>query len=352
MAINYSKAFDWAVTTCNDPNVGYSQDYRNQQTVNGVTYYDCSSFIWYALLEAGFDCVGAYESELWGYTGNAITTGYMDEWLLALGFKEVNIQSEWKAGDILLRDGHTEMVHTGGSARGITMGAHSSSYALANQVSINTSYSSASSWVNLYRYEAGVIAESWIYGNRYLNSNEMKNNASLIYKYLSGKGWSTNAIAGLLGNMESESTINPGIWQSLNYGNTSGGFGLVQWTPSTNYTNWATSNGYDINDGYGQLFWIHNLTTSTGQWIKTDAYPISFLEFRTSSESPEYLASAFLKNFERAGVEVEAERRTQARSWYNYITTLGPVGPSYPIRPRKRTGGFNFVLFNYRRMKR
>ena len=35
--------------------------------------------------------------------------------------------------------------------------------------------------------------------------------------------------------------------------------------------------------------------------------------FKVSGESPEYLASAFLKNFERAGVEVEQERRQQAR---------------------------------------
>lgn len=47
----------------------------------------------------------------------------------------------------------------------------------------------------------------------------------------------------MLGNMETESTINPGIWQSLNSGNASGGFGLTQWTPATKYINWANNNG-------------------------------------------------------------------------------------------------------------
>ena len=42
-------------------------------------------------------------------------------------------------------------------------------------------------------------------------------------------------------------------------------------------------------------------------------------QFKSSSESPEYLASAFLKNFERAGVEVESERRSCARKWYDYL---------------------------------
>ena len=50
-----NKAYSWAIETCNAPNVGYSNDYRNQQTVGGITYYDCSSFINYALLAGGFE---------------------------------------------------------------------------------------------------------------------------------------------------------------------------------------------------------------------------------------------------------------------------------------------------------
>lgn len=119
--------------------------------------------------------------------------------------------------------------------------------------------------------------------------------------------------------MESESTINPGIWQSLKYGNYTGGYGLVQWTPATNYTDWAEANGYSITDGDAQLKWIDEETVKTGQWIKTDTYNFSFNEFKVSTKSPEYLASAFLKNFERAGVEVEENRRTQARAWYSFL---------------------------------
>lgn len=188
---------------------------------------------------------------------------------------------------------------------------------------------------------------SWVVGNRYLSKSEMQNNASIIYNTLKGRGWSTNAIAGILGNMESESTINPGLWQSMDSSNISGGFGLVQWTPSTNYTNWANEKGYDITNGAGQLEWIDEQTEPKGQWIATDAYPLSFAEFKTSTQTPEYLASAFLKNFERAGVEVEEKRRTQARSWYNYITN----GNTEPDEPTPTPGSkikrkkFNFLLF-------
>ena len=161
---------------------------------------------------------------------------------------------------------------------------------------------------------------AWTIGNYYLSEAQMQGNALEVYNYFSARGWSLNAIAGILGNMESESTINPGIWQSLNEGNYSGGFGLVQWTPATNYTNWASSNGYSITDPEGQMLWIDTETVPTGQWIATSDYDISFDSFKTSAQSPEYLASAFLKNFERAGVEVEDERRTQARKWYDYLS--------------------------------
>ena len=94
---------------------------------------------------------------------------------------------------------------------------------------------------------------------------------------------------------------------------------MVQWTPATNYTDWANSNEYDITDPNGQLYWIDALSASKGQWISTSAYRMTWEQFKSSSESPEYLASAFLKNFERAGVEVESERRSCARKWYDYL---------------------------------
>lgn len=160
----------------------------------------------------------------------------------------------------------------------------------------------------------------WTIGNYYLSMEQMQGNALEVYTYLAARGWSINAIAGLCGNMQSESNINPGIWQDLISGNYSGGFGLVQWTPATNYTDWAVRNGYDITDPKGQLYWIDIVTTQAGQWIPTSSYPLSFNDFKTSTGSPENLASAFLKNFERAGVEVEADRRSQARYWYDFLS--------------------------------
>lgn len=171
-------------------------------------------------------------------------------------------------------------------------------------------------------------------GNRYLTLEQMEHNAMLIYDIFTEYGWSDNAICGMLGNMQRESTINPGLWQSLIEGSGGGGgYGLVQWTPWTNFTDWADEMGYEWDDGYAQCEWIEDETVATGQWIPTSQYPMKFSEFRVSTKSPEYLASVFLKNFERAGVSAEDERRTNARYWFDYIGGEDSDEPDEPVIP-------------------
>lgn len=169
---------------------------------------------------------------------------------------------------------------------------------------------------------------------------EQTDNAQYILSYLVVVfGWTKEAACGFLGNVQVESTINPGIWQDLNAGNMSGGFGLVQWTPASNYINWAISNDYTTYEQYGQidpqLLRIQYELNNGLQWISTSEYPISFEEFTQSTESPEYLASAFLKNYERAGVEAEAIRRSNARYWYDNLTPGGIEPPLVDSRRSK-----------------
>ena len=49
---------------------------------------------------------------------------------------------------------------------------------------------------------------AWTIGNYALSQEQMNANALEAYKYLSARGWSLNAIAGLLGNMQSNCTRN------------------------------------------------------------------------------------------------------------------------------------------------
>lgn len=311
-------AYEWAIEKCNAPNIGYSQANRMEKTVNGITYYDCSSFIWFALMAGGFDVVKANGGSTW-----AFTTGTIAKALKLLGFVKHATTQPWLPGDILIRTGHTEMAFDSNR----TMGAHSSKVPLDQQVSINSNPSTASSWLELWRYESGASTQ-WIKGNRYLTIGEMQNNAQIIFTYLTNRGWTVNAVAGLLGNMQKESTINPGIWQNLSP-NPSLGWGLVQWTPSTNFTDWATANGYANDDGDAQLKWIDEVTVSFGQWIPTAQYPESFGEFKGSTMSPEYLADCFLKNFERPAEIDQPERQRYARYWYDWWEG-SPVPPPNP----------------------
>ena len=165
----------------------------------------------------------------------------------------------------------------------------------------------------------------WIKGNRYLSQEERDNNAVITAAYLTTKGWNRNAISGLLGNFWRESTINPGIWQDLII-DPSGGYGLAQWTPSTKWTNYANSQGWNIDDGYKQLDFID--LDPLGEYIPTGTYPETLAQYKVSNNSPEDCASAWLYNYERAGVVAEQERREWARYYYNLlenIPTLPPV---------------------------
>lgn len=307
------QTYNWAVETCANENVGYSQEYRNQQTVKGITYYDCSSFIWYSLLAGGFDVKSAN-----GGSSYPFWTGTQSACLRLLGFKKHSPSDPWLPGDILLRTGHTEMAFD--STR--TMGAHTAKAPLPEQVSINAN-DSRDNWLELWRWENGATNE-WIKGNRWLTIGEMQNNATIIFNELLKNGFTVESICGLLGNTGGiytlgESSINPGIWQNLTP-NPVLGFGLFQWTPSTNYTNWADVNGYEHDDGYGQLDWLINQTVPTGQWIPTSDYPETFNEFKASTKDPEYLAYVFLNNFERPANRNQPDRQRNARYWYEWYT--------------------------------
>lgn len=332
-------AYKWAIDTCNAPNVGYSQAYRNQLTLGGITYYDCSSFIWYALEAGDFPVKSAYQQVMgFAYTNNAIVTAFEQQWLAAMGFEQVDITGEWKQGDICWRSGHTEMVYLGGTGEGKTMGAHTANTTLANQVSINATFTPASKWTTLWRYPGDTPSgtNDWIHGNFALDLSQMRNNAQLVKAYLQPKGWTINAIAGLLGNMQKESWINPGVWQNLNSTNPDLGYGLVQWTPSTKITVWLENNGYDLEDGNGQLRWIDEETTAQGQWNMSSAYPITFQEFKQSTESAEYLAYAFMYNFEQPGDLNQPERKENAKYWFDYLEGDAPT--PFPPKPHPTPG--------------
>ena len=160
-------------------------------------------------------------------------------------------------------------------------------------------------------------------------------NAQYLMNAFTSRGWTKNAVAGMLGNMETESTINPGIWQNLSEGNMSLGYGLVQWTPASKYIDWANGRGFDRKNIDGQVARIEFEVESNIQWISTSAYPLSFRQFKTSTESPEYLAQAFLRNYERPANQNQPLRSVQARYWFDNIDGEGGMGGGKPFFPAR-----------------
>ena len=161
--------------------------------------------------------------------------------------------------------------------------------------------------------------------NRYLTRDEMHQNAAYVYWYLSQRGWTANAIAGMLGNMEVESSINPFIWQKLDEGNFDGGFGLVQWTPATKLTNWCSNNGYaywEMDSQLERLIWEQENENDQFYSADTQYAGMSFTDFKNSELSPYELGMIFLVCYERPANPNQPARGENAEYWYKYITGL------------------------------
>lgn len=201
-----------------------------------------------------------------------------------------------------------------------------------------------------------VEARTGIYGDYYgspydssapLNQEQMQVNATYIYTSLANDGWTLNSVAAMLGNMQVESSINPGRWENDSVGGdpTAHGYGLVQWTPYTNYTDWAVSSGYsDPSIMDANIARINYELANNIQWIPTSVYPMTFAQFKESTDSPDLLARIFLTNYERPADPNQPIRGEYALQWYEYLGGL-------PIRKEKKK--FPWVLYaNKLRQKR
>ncbi|WP_249641497.1 MULTISPECIES: phage tail tip lysozyme [unclassified Enterococcus] len=159
--------------------------------------------------------------------------------------------------------------------------------------------------------------------------------AQQIWNYLTSKGWSQEAVAATLGNMQSESGIIADRWESDNIGNMSGGYGLVQWTPATKYINWATSNGLVYQDVISQCKRLEWEVVNNQQFYHPS---MSFKQFTQSTQSPEVLADIFIRYYERPYNPNQPVRQVQARYWYNLLKNTNPVNPT-------KRGRENMIIF-------
>lgn len=116
-------------------------------------------------------------------------------------------------------------------------------------------------------------------GGYAIQSMEGTANIKAVYDYLSPLGYSDDAITGILGNVYGESALNPWLWEN-NTVTYSGGYGLFQFTPASEYINasWIPNHapnestteaqpGASPDDALGQLYALVN--DSFGKWVGT-----------------------------------------------------------------------------------
>lgn len=160
-----------------------------------------------------------------------------------------------------------------------------------------------------------------------LTQEEMENNVEILWNFFGSKGWTANAVAALAANMEAESTINPGRWESDIVGRLDYGFGLVGWTPATRFRNWVNSyyDSTDYTNGDYQMERIIWEMDNNEGYYPTRRYPETFKEWSESEKAPGYLAEAFLINYEKPADQSQAVknfRASLAAMWYEIITGL------------------------------
>lgn len=169
---------------------------------------------------------------------------------------------------------------------------------------------------------------------KYLTQSEMENNATEFYSYFNSKGFTIESVAGMLGNLQQESNINPGMKQTAS---ASSGWGLIQWTPSSNLTDYANAQGSDWATGeiQTQLMWDEIINGYGGQWIPKPALGYSYTgdEFSKLNDVSE-ACKAYLYERERAGVEALSNRLTYASNWYEYLTGVTPPEP--PVLTKRK----------------
>lgn len=168
---------------------------------------------------------------------------------------------------------------------------------------------------------------------------DQEKNAWIVWQFLKSKGYTEQAAAGILGNMDQESGVMPDTDQI-------GGpaYGLVQWDgsayPLVPPATWngreyvqnllraaGISGDYRIAKTQSQLLeWC----MFNGQYIASSSYPYSVAQFKGLTNIST-ATTAFEANFERPAA-THPERVQLAIKWYNKLHGLKPPTPSGSLK--------------------
>ncbi len=179
-----------------------------------------------------------------------------------------------------------------------------------------------------------------------LSEQQQRANAVYIYHKLIERGWTKQAIAGLLGNIQRESQLNPAVWQMQN--NAKLGYGLVQWDDGADFLDWqggAVKNrplsAIEVNqlavDDAAQLIdmeleflmWTSRTQTDKTErrWFATNRYrspyKMSYEDYIKSEAAVADLALVFHASYERSSdcMSQLNDRIAYSEKWYNFLSS-------------------------------
>ena len=148
--------------------------------------------------------------------------------------------------------------------------------------------------------------------------------ATAVWKFFTGKGYNKYATAGIMGNLQQESGMDPTRKQSGG----GPGRGIAQWTVSEGrfkgLQSHAQSKGKDWTDLQSQLEWIDmelgGKDSTTANILKKNYGGLSGLK---NASSTKWAVEAFEKSFERAGKPMWEKRYNYADNYYNKFSSAG-----------------------------
>ncbi|WP_313631424.1 phage tail tip lysozyme [Enterococcus devriesei] len=138
--------------------------------------------------------------------------------------------------------------------------------------------------------------------------------AKEIWDFLLSRGWTKESVAGILGNIQSESSFNPDIWSN------DGGYGLVQWTPGSKLINWCNEKGMNYKTVNAQCQRIQYEMENGIQWFSNPQRPdLSYISFKDFTKLTDIKKAAeyFIAYYEHPANPNQPARATQAQYWYD-----------------------------------
>lgn len=275
----------------------------------GWSDFDCSSLVYYSLLENGWTV------EELGST--PFTTYTMPEIMSGAGFTQLEFKPlmQLEKGDVLISDGHTEIF----CGDGKLVGAHSNSHGGINGDEVGDQTGKELSVGNYY--DGG-----WVYVmrcNRQGADFAGNDNIEKAWNFFTSRGYSEAAAAGIIGNLMGEGgpTLDPTTIQG---GGAGPAFGIAQWenynTRSGRFAtlcDMAAGWGYSYDSLEAQLLfidWEMNGGDPRTKELLDSRY--GGLSAFKSSNDVVWTTTAFLNSFERPGIPRLEERIMNASAVY------------------------------------